>query len=41
MFAITAAAQIAISTIVLLILIGIILAGMVATFALVFGLGGR
>jgi small-conductance mechanosensitive channel len=40
-FAITAAAQIAISTIVLLILIGIILAGMVATFALAFGLGGR
>ncbi len=40
-FAITAAAQIAISTIVLLILIGIILAGVVATFALAFGLGGR
>jgi small-conductance mechanosensitive channel len=40
-FAITAAAQVAISTIVLLILIGIILAGVVATFALAFGLGGR
>jgi small-conductance mechanosensitive channel len=40
-FAITAAAQIAISTIVLLILIGIVLAGVVATFALAFGLGGR
>ncbi len=40
-FAITAAAQIAISTIVLLILIGVILAGVVATFALAFGLGGR
>ncbi len=40
-FAITAAAQIAVSTIVLLILVGIILAGVVATFALAFGLGGR
>jgi small-conductance mechanosensitive channel len=40
-FAITAAAQIAISTIVLLILIGVMLAGVVATFALAFGLGGR
>lgn len=40
-FAITAAAQIAISTIVLLVLIGVILAGVVATFALAFGLGGR
>ena len=40
-FAITAAAQIAVSTIVLLILLGIILAGVVATFALAFGLGGR
>ena len=40
-FGITAAAQIAISTIVLLILVAIILAGVVATFALAFGLGGR
>jgi small-conductance mechanosensitive channel len=40
-FAITAAAQIAISTIVLLILVGVILGGVVATFALAFGLGGR
>ena len=40
-FAITAAAQIAVSTIVLLILVGVILAGVVATFALAFGLGGR
>ncbi len=40
-FAITAAAQIAISTLVLLVLIGIILTGAVATFALAFGLGGR
>jgi small-conductance mechanosensitive channel len=40
-FAITAAAQVAISTIVLLILVGIVLAGVVATFALAFGLGGR
>jgi small-conductance mechanosensitive channel len=40
-FAITAAAQIAISTIVLLILIGIVLAGVMATVALAFGLGGR
>ncbi len=40
-FAITAAAQIAISTIVLLILIGIVLAGIVAALALAFGLGGR
>jgi small-conductance mechanosensitive channel len=40
-FAITAAAQVAISTIVLLILVAIILSGVVATFALAFGLGGR
>ncbi len=40
-FAITAAAQIAISTIVLLIVIGIVLAGAVATLTLAFGLGGR
>lgn len=40
-FAITAAAQIAISTLVLMILIGVMLAGVVATFALAFGLGGR
>lgn len=40
-FAIIAAAQIAISTLVLLILIGILLSGAAATFALAFGLGGR
>ncbi|MFZ0040606.1 MAG: mechanosensitive ion channel domain-containing protein [Solirubrobacteraceae bacterium] len=40
-FGIIAAAQIAISTIVLLLLVGILLAGAVATFALAFGLGGR
>ena len=40
-FAITAAAQIAISTIVLLILVGVLMAGVVASFALAFGLGGR
>lgn len=40
-FVITAAAQVAVSTIVLLILVGIVLAGIVATFALAFGLGGR
>ena len=40
-FAITAAAQIAVSTIVLMIVVGVILAGVVATFALAFGLGGQ
>jgi small-conductance mechanosensitive channel len=40
-FVITAAAQIAISTLVLMVLIGVILAGFAATFALAFGLGGR
>lgn len=40
-FGIIAAAQIAISTLVLLLLVGVILAGVVATFALAFGLGGR
>jgi small-conductance mechanosensitive channel len=39
-FAITAAAQIAISTAILMALVGIILAGVVATIALSFGLGG-
>lgn len=40
-FGIIAAAQIAISTLVLLILIGILLAGAAGTFAIAFGLGGR
>jgi hypothetical protein len=40
-FGIIAAAQIAVSTLVLLILIGILLAGVAGTFALAFGLGGR
>lgn len=40
-FAITAAAQIAVSTAILLALVGILLAGVTATFALAFGLGGR
>jgi len=40
-FGIIAAAQIAISTLVLLILIGILLGGAAATLALAFGLGGR
>jgi small-conductance mechanosensitive channel len=40
-FGIIAAAQIAISTLVLLLLVGILLAGAAATFALAFGLGGR
>ncbi len=40
-FGIIAAAQIAVSTLVLLILIGILLAGAAGTFALAFGLGGR
>ena len=40
-FGIIAAAQIAISTLVLLILIGILLGGTAATLALAFGLGGR
>ncbi len=40
-FAIIAAAQIAVSTLVLLILIGILLGGAAATLALAFGLGGR
>jgi small-conductance mechanosensitive channel len=39
-FAITAAAQIAVSTAILMALVGIILAGVVATIALSFGLGG-
>ncbi len=40
-FAITAAAQIAVSTALLLVLIGILLAGAVGMIALAFGLGGR
>lgn len=40
-FGIIAAAQISVSTIVLLLLVGILLAGAVATFAIAFGLGGR
>lgn len=40
-FAITAAAQVAVSTAILMALVGIALAGAVATFALAFGLGGR
>lgn len=40
-FGIIAAAQIAISVSILLILIGILLAGVAGTFAIAFGLGGR
>lgn len=40
-FAITAAAQIAVSSAILLVLVAIVLAGAVGTFALAFGLGGR
>lgn len=40
-FAITAAAQIAVSTAILMALVGILLAGVAATFALAFGLGGQ
>jgi small-conductance mechanosensitive channel len=40
-FAVTAAAQIAISTAILMALLGILLAGVVATVALAFGHGGR
>lgn len=40
-FGIIAAAQISVSTLVLLILIAILLSGAAATFALAFGLGGR
>ncbi len=40
-FGIIAAAQIAISTLVLLLLVGILLAAAVGTFGLAFGLGGR
>ncbi|MFZ0091036.1 MAG: mechanosensitive ion channel domain-containing protein [Solirubrobacteraceae bacterium] len=40
-FGIIAAAQVAVSTLVLLLLVGILLAGAAATFALAFGLGGR
>lgn len=41
LFGLTAAAQIAISTAVLLVLAAIVLAGAIATLALAFGLGGR
>jgi small-conductance mechanosensitive channel len=40
-FAITAAAQVAVSTALLMALAGVVLAGVAATFALAFGLGGR
>jgi small-conductance mechanosensitive channel len=40
-FAITAAAQIAVATAILMVLVGILLSGVVATLALAFGLGGR
>jgi small-conductance mechanosensitive channel len=40
-FAITTAAQIAVSTALLMALAGVVLAGVAATFALAFGLGGR
>jgi small-conductance mechanosensitive channel len=40
-FGIVAAAQVAVSTLVLLLLVGILLAGVTGTFALAFGLGGR
>ncbi len=40
-FAITAAAQIAVSTAILMALVGILLAGVMATLALAFGSGGR
>jgi len=40
-FAITAAAQVAVSTAILMVMVAILLAGAVATIALAFGLGGR
>jgi small-conductance mechanosensitive channel len=40
-FGIVAAAQVAVSTLVLLLLVGILLAGVTGAFALAFGLGGR
>ncbi|MBA3359506.1 MAG: mechanosensitive ion channel [Thermoleophilaceae bacterium] len=40
-FAITAAAQVAVSTAILMVVVAILLAGAVATVALAFGLGGR
>ena len=40
-FAITAAAQVAVSTAILMVMVGILLAGAAATLALAFGLGGR
>jgi len=40
-FAITAAAQVAVSTAILMVMVGILLSGAAATLALAFGLGGR
>jgi len=40
-FAITAAAQVAISTAILMVLVGVVLFAVAGTFALAFGLGGR
>jgi len=40
-FAITAAAQVAVSTLALMIVVGIVLAAVAATLAIAFGLGGR
>ena len=40
-FAVTAAAQVAVSTLVLMVVLAILLAAAAATFALAFGLGGR
>ncbi len=40
-FAITAAAQVAVATAILMVLVGILLTGVVTTLALAFGLGGR
>ena len=40
-FAITAAAQVAVSTLVLMVVVGILLSGAAATLALAFGLRGR
>lgn len=40
-FAITAAAQIAVSTVILMVLVGTVLAAVAATLALAFGLGGQ
>jgi small-conductance mechanosensitive channel len=40
-FAITAAAQVAVSTAILMVLVALLVAAIGATFALAFGLGGR